>query len=107
MKSLKLSLVLATLLIALSSTAFATDETGADLYTSKTCNACHGADAKTPIQPTYPKLAGQNKEYAIQQMKDIKSGDRNNGQTILMKGIMANVSEDEMSKIAEYVAGLE
>jgi len=105
MKSVKLSLALATSLIALSSTAFA-DE-GADLYVSKTCNACHGADAKTPIQPMYPKLAGQNAEYLLQQMKDIKSGDRANGQTALMKGIIANVSEEEMGKIAEYIAGLE
>ena len=105
MKSIKLSLVLATSLIALSSTAFA-DE-GADLYVSKTCNACHGADAKTPIQPVYPKLAGQNAEYLLQQMKDIKSGDRSNGQTAVMKGIIANVSEEEMTKIATYIAGLE
>lgn len=107
MKNLKLSLILATSVAALSlsSTVFA-DE-GADLYVSKTCNACHGADAKTPIQPMYPKLAGQNEEYAIQQMKDIKSGDRSNGQAAVMKAIMANVSEEEIGKIAKYVAGLQ
>ena len=90
--------------IALSTTVLA-DE-GAVLYSSKTCNACHGADAKTPIMPTYPKIAGQSKEYITQQMTDIKSGARSNGQSAAMKGIMANVSEEEIAKIADYVSKL-
>jgi cytochrome c len=79
---------------------------GADLYTSKGCGACHGADAKTPIMPLYPKIAGQAKEYVAQQLTDIKSGARNNGQTAAMKGIMAGVSEEEISAISEYVSSL-
>ena len=38
----------------------AEDLDGAALYASKTCIACHGKDAKTPILPEYPKLAGQS-----------------------------------------------
>ncbi len=79
---------------------------GDALYKSKGCVACHGADAKTPIMPIYPKLAGQSKEYAITQMKDIKSGARNNGQTAVMKGIIASVSDAEMEAIAEWLASL-
>ena len=105
MKSIKLSLVLIASLTALSG-AVSADE-GADLFAAKTCNACHGADAKTPIMPTYPKIAGQNKEYIIQQMTDIKSGDRSNGQAAAMKAIMANVSEEEIAKLADYVSSLE
>ncbi|MBW2234692.1 MAG: c-type cytochrome [Deltaproteobacteria bacterium] len=40
---------------------------GATLYATRTCIACHGADAKTPILPDYPKLAGQNAPYAEMQ----------------------------------------
>jgi len=79
---------------------------GAILYTTKTCAACHGADAKTPIMGNYPKLAGQNKAYALQQMKDIKSGARSNGMTAVMKGIMAMVNEAEMEAIAEWLESL-
>jgi cytochrome c len=79
---------------------------GAALYQAKTCFACHGMDAKTPITPLYPKLAGQNKDYALNQMKDIKSGARNNGQTGAMKGIMATVSEAEMAAIADWLSSL-
>ncbi|OAD21482.1 cytochrome C4 precursor [Candidatus Thiomargarita nelsonii] len=76
---------------------------GATLYNNKGCTACHGADAQTPIMPSYPKLAGQGKEYAVAQMKDIKSGARNNGLTAVMKGIMASVSDAEMEDIAEWL----
>ena len=94
----------ASLIMAMTGSAMAAD--GAALYTAKGCTACHGADAKSPIMPAYPKIAGQGKEYIIQQMTDIKSGARNNGQTAAMKGIMASVSEDEIKTLAEYLSGL-
>ena len=80
---------------------------GAALYTTKTCVACHGKDANTPIMPNYPKLAGQNAEYALNQMKDIKSGARTNGQTAAMKGVMHLVSDEELKAIADWLATLE
>ena len=79
---------------------------GAELFKTKTCWSCHGKDAKTPIMPTYPSLAGQNADYAFNQMKDIKSGARNNGQTAAMKGVMGLVSDDEMRAIADWLATL-
>ncbi len=79
---------------------------GKELYKSKTCFTCHGADAKTPIMPLYPNIAGQNAEYALQQMKDIKSGARSNGLTAAMKGIMHLVNDDEMKALADYLASL-
>ncbi|MBA1443933.1 MAG: cytochrome c [Chromatiales bacterium] len=77
---------------------------GAALFQAKTCWSCHGKDAKTPIMPMYPRLAGQNADYAFNQMKDIKSGARNNGQTAAMKGVMGLVSDDEMKAIADWLA---
>ena len=70
------------------------------------CVACHGKDAKTPIMPQYPKLAGQNEAYLLQQMKDIKSGKRNNGMTAAMKGVMHMVTEEELAAIAKYLSTL-
>lgn len=77
---------------------------GATLYKTKTCIACHGMNGNAPVLPTYPKLAGQNAAYALQQMKDIKSGARNNGQTVAMKGVMHLVSDEEMKAIADWLA---
>lgn len=80
---------------------------GAGIYQAKGCAGCHGADGKTTIMPVYPKLAGQSATYLLNQMKDIKSGTRANGQTAVMKGIIAGVSDDEMKAMAEWLATLE
>ena len=79
---------------------------GAELYKTKTCIACHGANGDVPIMPNYPKLGGQNAAYAVQQMKDIKSGARNNAMTAAMKGIMHLVSDEEMQAIADWLETL-
>jgi cytochrome c len=92
------------LTVGLAGPAFALD--GAELYLKKTCVACHGKDAKTPILPIYPKLAGQSPDYAYNQMVDIKSGARANGQTAAMKGIMHLVSDEELRAIADWLATL-
>ena len=79
---------------------------GAALYKDKTCNACHGPTGNKPLMPNYPKVAGQNAAYAEQQMKDIKSGARNNGQTAAMKGVMHLVNDEEIKAIATWLESL-
>lgn len=79
---------------------------GATLYKTKTCFTCHGQDANTPILPTYPKLAGQNADYAYAQMVDIKTGKRANGMSAAMKGVMHLVNEEELRAIADWLATL-
>lgn len=102
---IKFMFTLSSLLLMLSpALTYAAD--GAALYKSKTCVACHGKDGKTPIMPNYPKIAGQNEAYVLQQMKDIKSGARSNGQSAAMKGVMHLVSDEEMQALAKYVASL-
>jgi cytochrome c len=95
---------LATGVLALLVSGVATALDGAALFKTKTCFACHGKDANTPIMPVYPKLAGQNADYTFNQMKDIKSGARSNGQTAAMKGAMYLVSEQEMRAISDWLA---
>lgn len=77
---------------------------GKKLYAEKTCVACHGVDGKKPLMKDYPKIAGQNKEYLENQMKDIKSGKRSNGNSAAMQGVMHLVSDDEIKTIAEYLS---
>lgn len=90
--------------LACSATIAAPD--GAKLYAEKTCNACHGPKGDKPLMANYPKIAGQNAAYVEQQMKDIKSGARNNGQTAAMKGVMHLVNDEEIKAISEYLAKL-
>jgi cytochrome c len=105
-RNIKISFVICATLFLASVSGLAIAADGAELYTKKTCNACHGADANTPLLPVYPKLAGQNADYLFNQMKDIKSGARSNGQSAAMKGIMAAVSDDEIRAIADWLSGL-
>ncbi|MGA9395571.1 MAG: cytochrome c [Azonexus sp.] len=79
---------------------------GAALYKDKTCNACHGPKGDKPLMPNYPKVAGQNAAYIEQQMKDIKSGARSNGQSAAMKGVMHLVNDAEIKTIADYLSKL-
>ncbi len=88
--------------LALAVPAFAAD--GKTLYQTKTCFTCHGKDGNTPIMDAYPKIAGQNAAYSLQQMKDIKSGKRANGMSAAMKGVMHLVNDDEMKALADYIA---
>ncbi len=82
-------------------------EDGAALYAAKTCSACHGKDAKTPLMADYPKIAGQNAAYAEKQMLDIKSGVRSNGNSAAMKGVMSIVTEADIKVLAGYLSTLQ
>ncbi|MDH5750916.1 MAG: cytochrome c [Deltaproteobacteria bacterium] len=99
-------LVLAASLLFLVSTQPVFAQDGANLYKTKTCIACHGPDAKTPLMPVYPRLAGQNEIYLLNQMKDIKSGKRSNGNSAAMKGVMHLVTDAEMEAISKWLSTL-
>ena len=92
----------AALTAGLSGVAMADD--GAALYKAKLCHTCHGEDGNTTAMPIYPKIAGQNEAYIIQQIKDIKEGKRTNGMAAAMKPMVATVTDDEAKKIAAWLA---
>ena len=106
-RRLKHVLVLAASLVFASIASAA--EAGADgarLYQVKGCSHCHGNEGRIPVQPNYPKLAGQNLAYLMRQMKDIKSGRRDNAESRTMRTIMEFVNETEMKLIAKYLSRL-
>jgi cytochrome c553 len=70
---------------------------------SATCAACHGKDGNTPIDPSYPKLAGQHKDFLVRALKDYKSGARKNA---VMGGQAAALSSKDMENLAAYYASL-
>jgi cytochrome c553 len=67
------------------------------------CAACHGADGNTPLQPEYPRLAGQHADYLNKALRDYQSGARKNA---IMGSQAANLSRQEMQDLAAYFAGL-
>jgi cytochrome c553 len=65
---------------------------------STNCAACHGEDGNSAV-PSFPKLAGQNRDYLYQALKHYKSGKRNNP---LMAGQVEALSDADMLDLALY-----
>jgi cytochrome c553 len=80
----------------------------ADLLKRGNCVSCHGANLSKPIDPTYPKLAGQHADYlyvalkAYQVDKNPQVG-RNNA---IMKGMAAPYTHAELKVLTAYIASL-
>ncbi|RJF99970.1 c-type cytochrome [Noviherbaspirillum saxi] len=72
------------------------------------CAACHGKDYNTPIDPSYPKLAGQHKDYLEQSLISYKrGGDGANGRGNAIMGAQAKpLSRQDIQNIAAYLHSL-
>jgi cytochrome c553 len=69
------------------------------------CSGCHGvAGAGLPAQ--YPALAGQHPEYIVAQLQQFRDGTRANDPEGMMRMIAAKMTDQQMSAVAEYAAGL-
>jgi cytochrome c553 len=99
MKKSMFAVVTATMMI--SSPVFAGDAE-AGKAKAVTCAACHGANGISAI-PLYPNLAGQKEAYIAQQLRNFKSGERNNA---IMKGMVMALSEADMDNLAAYYANM-
>ena len=77
---------------------------GKSLFTSKGCANCHGPEGKKPSIGAIPKLAGQNAEYLIAQIKAFKSGERKGALSAMMANQASLVSEEDMKKIVLYLS---
>ena len=95
-------LILMLAMLAFNITSVQADE-GAELYQAKGCVTCHGETGISPA-PIWPNIAGQHKQYLVAQMKDIKTGKRNNGMSVTMQAIIAAVSDEEIEKIADWLS---
>jgi len=70
------------------------------------CVSCHGANFTQPLDPSYPKIAGQHKDYLFVALKSYKvenqsTWGRSNG---IMGGIAKQYSNAELKALADYVA---
>jgi cytochrome c553 len=80
----------------------------AALLTKGACASCHGDNYSKPIDPSYPKLAGQHADYlfvalkAYQTEKNPQVGRAN----AVMSGMAKPFSQAELKQIAGYLASL-
>jgi cytochrome c553 len=73
------------------------------------CVSCHGANFSKPIDPSYPKIAGQHADYLYVALKSYKvEGNpyigRNNA---IMGGIVQQFSNAELKQLASYLASVQ
>ncbi len=68
------------------------------------CSACHGVDGNS-TSPKYPKLAGQQKEYFVAQVKAFRDKTRKDADAHTdMWAISATLDDATAVKLAEYFA---
>ena len=71
--------------------------------TQQSCVRCHSPNgAGIPAQ--YPRLAGQNAEYAQAQLTAFRDGVRMN--SIQMTQVAAKLNDREIKAVSDYIAGL-
>jgi cytochrome c553 len=67
------------------------------------CAACHGKDFASPVDPSYPKLAGQYPDYLEKALRDYQTGARKNA---IMAGLAKPLSRTDIKNLAAYLGGL-
>ena len=80
----------------------------AELVKKGACVSCHGESFSKPIDPTYPKIAGQHADYLFVALKSYKTEakgtwGRSNG---VMGGIAKQFTNNELKELASYVHSL-
>ena len=67
--------------------------------TGQACVDCHGAEGNAPIDPTYPKLAGQYDDYIAHSLQAYRDGKRENA---LMSSQAAALTDQQIADVAAY-----
>jgi cytochrome c553 len=74
------------------------------------CISCHGANFAKPIDPSYPKIAGQHADYLFVALKSYKV-DAGNGVVGRSNGVMAPIAKQfsnaELKSMATYLQSLD
>ncbi len=78
------------------------------LLTKGACVSCHGDSFSKPIDPTYPKIAGQHSDYLFVALKAYKTeGNANIGRAnAVMGGVAKQFSNTELKELANYMGKL-
>lgn len=81
----------------------------AALLQKAACVSCHGANFSKPIDPSYPKVAGQHADYLFVALKAYRTENnatigRNNA---IMGAIAKQYSNAELKAMANYLASLD
>ncbi len=89
--------------------AKAPDTAVAALLTKAGCVSCHGSNFSKPIDPTYPKIAGQHADYLYFALMSYKTEGKPliGRSNPIMGGMAKQFSDEELHLLANYVGSLD
>jgi cytochrome c553 len=78
------------------------------LLTKGACASCHGDSFSKPIDPTYPKIAGQHSDYLFVALKAYKvEGNAQVGRgNAIMGGVAKQFTNAELKELSNYLGNL-
>jgi cytochrome c553 len=81
----------------------------AALLTKGACVSCHGANYSKPIDPSYPKLAGQHADYLYVSLTayGTKANPQMGRNNAIMGAQIAQFSREELKVMAKYIGSLQ
>ena len=91
--------------VALSSLSLASlaGDLAAGKVKAEACAGCHGADGNKVLNPSYPRLAGQHKDYLAAALIAYQRGSRNNA---IMNAQAKQLSRVDIDNLSAYFASL-
>ncbi|MCY1350935.1 Cytochrome c4 [compost metagenome] len=71
------------------------------------CTGCHAPDGSGNAAAGFPHLGGQHAQYVAKQLTDFREGNRtNDGDSMIMRGIAAKLSNKDIEAVSSYIQGL-
>lgn len=72
------------------------------------CASCHGENFSKPIDPSYPKIAGQNGDYLYAALRAYQAEGKNlvGRKQPIMNGMVKQFTAAELKVMANYIGGL-
>ena len=67
--------------------------------TGQSCVDCHGAYGNTPLDPTYPKIGGQYRDYLAHALQAYRAGDREHA---LMSSQAKDLDDQQIADLAAW-----
>ena len=73
------------------------------------CSGCHGPQGLGNEAAAFPRIAGQNSGYVVNQLKAYASGDRGGSvaKGKMMQAVASKLTADEIAALSSYVSGLQ
>jgi cytochrome c553 len=71
------------------------------------CTGCHSPDGAGLDAAGFPQIGGQHAGYVAKQLTDFREGNRtNDGDSMIMRGIAAKLSNKDIEAVSSFIQGL-